>query len=146
MHALLLKKTLKQTKTGSALNLPTTESSAKRVYGLWKVFGDCKPESDWKQRMSSFATHGSGRLILTPENSASTARLDRNASLRSLSSGSSIASSMRVSLRKTQTAPWEPSGVWAWRGLWCRRQGHQWSRRPHSAITNGVLQAEPPAG
>ena len=56
MHALLLKKTLKQTKSGSALNLPTTESSCKRVYGLWKVFGDCRTESDWKKPQNAART------------------------------------------------------------------------------------------
>ena len=49
MLAMLLKTTLKQTTEGSALNLPTVEAMSKGMYGLWKVFGDCRHESDWKK-------------------------------------------------------------------------------------------------
>ena len=33
----------------SALNLPTVEAMSKLLYGPWKVFGDCRNESDWKE-------------------------------------------------------------------------------------------------
>ena len=47
--AMLLTKIVKDTKSGSAADLQTTEAIAERTYGLWQVFKDVRKESDWRK-------------------------------------------------------------------------------------------------
>ena len=49
MLAMLLQKLTRQMKTGSVANLDAAEAMCKRVYGLWRVFGDVKVSADWKK-------------------------------------------------------------------------------------------------